>query len=1738
MRVAGLGDSNRSFAYLGQTNYPVTVIAYGDDELLLRIEYDPRRLEEATIARMLGHLRSLLMGLAQPGTRTLDAIPLLPAAEREALLRPRSRPVLRAESPVPLDGAATLHELFAAQAALHPDATALTCEGQALTYAALNERANRLARELQRRGAGPEVLVGLYLPRSADLVVGILAILKAGSGYLPVDLAYPGERIAFMLEDSQAPLLLSDREHVASLPATTAQVLCIEDILAAAPTADAGTDMQGVAGPDDLAYVIYTSGTTGKPKGTMITHRNVVRLFAATDPWFTFGTGDVWTLFHSCAFDFSVWEIWGALIYGGRLVVVPFLVSRSPDAFYELLSAERVTVLNQTPSAFRQLIQAEQEVGERPIALRYVIFGGEALEMQSLRPWFDRHGDSAPRLVNMYGITETTVHVTWRPLSAGDVEGGSVIGEPIPDLTLLILDPRGEPAPIGVPGEIHVGGPGLSRGYLRRPELTAAKFVEDRLTGQAGARLYRTGDLARYLPSGDVEYLGRIDDQVKIRGFRIELGEIESALARHPRIRETCVMARQDGLENKRLVAYLVCDPPAPEVGELREHLKRTLPDYMIPAAFVFLERLPLTAHGKIDRKALPAPVGMQRDPARDYMPPATPTEIRLAAIWERVLRLERVSAADNFFELGGDSILIIQVVSLARQQGLIISPRLVFANPTITALAAAAKQTDAAADSATHAAPQGPVPTTPVQQWFFEQNLENAAYYNQAFMFALAQPLDAAVLQRALSALANRHDALRLRFSADTAGVWHQTARPTGADTPALEFHDLRAVGDARLGARITALATDVQSRLDFISGPLWRVAQFDCGARGARLLIAVHHLIVDGVSWRILVEDLDALYRREAGAAPGTGVSLPATTSSFLAWAHHLHGEATATFRDERGYWQQLAATGTQPLPEDFNHGANTEASTADVTIALESPDTLALLQRAPAAYNTQINDLLLTALARAFSQWTGRDDLTLSLEGHGREDLFEGLDLSHSIGWFTSIFPVHLALAAGDDLGAQLCNIKEQLRRVPRRGIGFGICRYLLRDPALAGMADPQVVFNYLGQLDQIVAASTLFSIAGERTGPWHGPEQQRRHLLEIDAQVLHGRLEVNFRYSRNRHSAATVERLAQSFRGSLLAIVGHCTTAGVGHATPADFPASGLDQAGLNRVTQGDRGIEDIYPLAPMQSLFLTAASAGGQVIDQWICDFVGPLNTVALREAWNLVLQRHAALRTTFFADSPGGPVQRVHRAVTAPWTIEDTRAQPTATRQQQWLDALQQERSRLAALSTVPLSRFLLVRTEDARWKFAWTVPALLLDGWSWPLVFRDLSQAYAALRAGSTPGFAAPRPYRDYVQWMQKLDLRDAQAFWQQRLQGLTEPTPLAGGAEAAAASQRYAQLFASADPQRGTRVAEAARAAQVTVNTYVQAAWGLVLARLSGRQDVLFGASVAGRPTELNGIEGTVGVFTNNIPVRITLADDDTSRSLVTRGHQLLAQTAEHQLAPLERIQSWSAIPWHQRMFDSLLVVQNYQVDASARRLGADIAIDAFSGPIHSSFPLLVLVEPGTERFSSFIYDSRELAQSTVQTWLDDFCTALDALVGNPDIAITALLATLSAPARNAAPRKARTRALHIAAPQTALESQILKVWQETLGLESLSVEENLLDLGVQSLLVIRLHHRLRDVLQRDFSVVTMFQYPTIRALADHLTEPQKTRADDASLSDRAQRQRQAMSRMKSRPGSTQGR
>jgi amino acid adenylation domain-containing protein len=993
------------------------------------LEYNTDLFDPATMQRMAGHLRQLLAAIVADPHERVSTLPLLTASERQHLRLEDAAPLPR----FPVAG--TLCELFEQQVARTPDAPALTFEDRTLTYRQLNEQANQLGWRLRGLGVGPETLVGICLERSAELVIGLLGILKAGGAYVPIDPAYPKDRQAHMLADSNAPVLLTQELLLGQIPSCSATILCLDRDWSESARESVGNPPP-VALPSHPAYVIYTSGSTGKPKGVVVCHEQVVRLFTATQHWYGFGERDVWTLFHSCAFDFSVWELWGALLYGGRLVVVPYLVSRSPEAFVRLLARERVTVLNQTPSAFRQLIAAEA-VSPLPkdSPLRYVIFGGEALDPQSLGPWYQRHGDRQPVLVNMYGITETTVHVTYRPLGQADVQAshGSMIGEPIPDLELYVLDAHGQPVPLGVPGELHVGGAGLARGYLNQPELTAERFIAHPFTACSGARLYRTGDLARRTTSGDLEYVGRVDQQVKIRGFRIEIEEIESVLKQCPGIADALVIAIGELTADKRLVAYIrATGEPHVSVDGLRQHARTKLPEYMVPAAFVFLEAFALTPSGKIDRKALPAPGADRPELESTFLAPATAAEQVLADVWAEVLSLERVGVNDNFFSLGGDSILSIQVVAGAKQRGITISLADVFQHQTIRELVSSSVVCDAVPSAAPRSVveqvspfallseadirkrPAGiedayPLSRLQVGMLFHAQLNPGLAIYSNLSSIHVRVPFNESKLRQAIDRVAGRHPALRTAIDmtgySEPLQLVHRQVRVP------LVVEDVRCMAGQEQQRYLDAWIERERARdFDTSQAPLLRFHVHRRADDRLQLTWAEHHAILDGWSVATMLAEIVTTYLRLLGHSVPAEQAVPAAACrDFIA----LERE-TIESDERRRFWSERLAgavvtrlprwrRASDPAPHDcFRH-----------RIVHVPTDVSRKLQEVARTLRVPVKSVLLAAHLKVLAAWTGQREVVTGLISNGRP---ETADSDRVLGLFLNTVPLRESLEPG--------------------------------------------------------------------------------------------------------------------------------------------------------------------------------------------------------------------------------------------------------------------------------------------------------------------------------------------------------------------------------------------------------------------------------------------------------------------------------------------------------------------------------------------------------------------------------------------------------------------------------------------------------------------------------------------------------------------------------------------------
>ncbi|WP_431900907.1 amino acid adenylation domain-containing protein [Amycolatopsis thermoflava] len=1413
---------------------------FGPEDCL--ISYSADLFDESTVDSLARRLVRLLTALVAKPEQPVGLAEILGDDERAQLAAFNDTAEDRPQT--------TLTEMVEEQAARTPDAVAVEFHDRSLTYAELNTKANHLARRLVAAGVGPERTVGMHWERSLELVVGLLAVEKAGGAFVPLEPSWPDRRIAEVAASSRFTAILSGPEHDGPVRELGVPVVHVDL---------AGEDQENLGvrvPPEGLAYVIYTSGSTGTPKGAMIRHRAITHRLLWQREMLGFGPGDAALFKAPMGFDISINEVFLPLVTGGKLVIAEPRGERDIEYLLSLIERHRVT-FTYLPSSILDLLVGLDGFAERGRSLKHVWCGGEVLTPE-LFARFRTVSDAI--MYHGYGPAEATIgvsHVVYRDASA--VRKAVSIGHPNGNTRLYVLDRHLRQVPVGVPGELYAGGVYLGRGYINDPKRTADHFVADPF-GPPGSRLYRTGDLARWQPDGTLEFLGRADNQVKIRGMRVELEEIEAVLEQHEGVRRAVVLVRD---EPKRLVGYCL----GAEVDGLGDWLRTRLPEHMVPRRFVFLDEFPLMPSGKVNRKALPDP---GPEPTSGSRAAATEAERILCRVMAEVLRVPEVGAEDNFFGLGGDSILSIQFVSKVRAAGLRISPRQVFEHQTAAALARAV-DTDVVVSDEDRAQGVGEVPLTPVMRWWRETGDRTMA---QAALLRVPPADGPEIFAGVLQDVLDHHDLLRARLRGEVLDV-----RPPGAVTDILEH----VPGDTPVAEKYA----EAVGALDPEAGVLVRAVWFDHGSGPGRLLLVLHHLVVDGVSWRILAGDLAQAWEARSS---GHSAKLDPVPTSFRWWARHL---PTASAEQ----WKSLPRTGSADVRPARTAGRRELALGAE------------LVAEVPGKFRTGVPEVLLSALAHAFGE-----PRLVALEGHGREEhLVPGADLSRTVGWFTSVYPVELPAAATPP------EIQERLRAVPDNGIGFGILRWLHGE--LTDVPEPEIGFNYLGRFD---VSEGFWVPDAEKLPP---PEVQHRPL-EINVVTEDGPdgpvLTATWSWT-DRFAESEVDALVAKWQDALRDL------------TAAEEP-------------------EEVLPLSPLQEGMLFHAlydeSADDVYTVQFVLGLTGEVDAARLRRAAQGLLDRHPNLRAAFVHDDE--PKQVIRREAELPW------AELTLSHEE-FDEFLARDRAERFPLGEPPLLRMTLVKLGERDHRLVLSNHHILLDGWSLPLLVRDL----LALYAGAEP--PSPRPYRDYLTWLAGRD-RDASAeAWLAALDDVEEPTLLAPAASRV--PMRPGKLRLDLPAETTERLYAVAREHGLTVNTVVQGLWGLVLARLTGRDDVLFGATVSGRPADLSGVDGMVGLFINTVPVRVRLRG---SLLDVLRGVQdEQARLMDHQYLGLTDIQRAAG---HGDLFDTLVVFESYPIDSdavSASERAAGITIDRVEVEDSTHYPLTLAV--AAEERLSVVFEYR---------------------------------------------------------------------------------------------------------------------------------------------------------------------
>ncbi|MFE3261856.1 amino acid adenylation domain-containing protein [Nocardia sp. NPDC059229] len=1527
-----------------------------------------------------------------------------------------------------------LPDLLAEAVARQPFGEAVVFEGRSLGYAELDAASSRLARMLIERGAGPEVGVAVAIRRSLESVLALWAVAKTGAVFVPVDPSYPADRIEHMVADSGVALGLTLDAELEGLPpiAGLAGWISLDDPMVQAEiasyTAEPVTDMDRriPLRPEHPAYITYTSGSTGVPKGVVVTHAGLANYSQAQLDRYRLDSTSRTLHFASPSFDAAIMELLLAVGSAATMVVVRSGVFGGEE-LAEVIRTERVTHAFVTTAAVATMDPTGLD------SLEVLAAGGEAMPNDMVARWAIPLADGGTRSFhNVYGPTETTIVTAMsHPLVAGD---RLVIGGPIRGVRALVLDGRLRPVPDGVVGELYLDSVQLARGYHERPGLTAERFVANPY--QPGARLYRTGDMVRWCVDGEgspaLEYVGRNDFQVKIRGFRIELGEIDAALTSHDTVDFAVTLGHKTESGATMLASYVLpVSGRSIDLTELTEYLAERLPGYMVPAAITVLDKIPLTPVGKLDRRALPEPVLRQRE----YREPVSDLEAQLAEVFAEVLQVPRVGVDDSFFALGGDSIVSIQLVSRAKARGIVFSPRDVFERRTVAGLAEVARLGGVDHSMMLAELPGGGVgdiPLTPIMHAILSSG-SSYERFSQSIPVRLPDGITRDVLVGAISALFDHHDVLRSRLRGNAAEGFEYEALPQGAvDVDAL-VHRVELAGDVSDEelTRVGSIEFDAAlGRLDPANAAMVQFVWFAFAPEGSDearvrrdvLLIVAHHMVVDGVSWRILIPDLGLAWSQVAFEQP---IALPETGTSMRRWAHALVEESRNEARiAELPFWQRVTET-ADPLvgSRAFDPKVDTFSTLERIEVSVPASVTDAVLTAVPGLFRGGVNDGLLSALALAVARWRGQTaggSALIKLEGHGREEeIVAGADLSRTVGWFTAAFPVRLdlpgvdleeAFAGGNALGEVVKSVKEQLLALPDKGVGWGLLRYLNPETASQLRDVGQISFNYLGRMsagEVPEGMAELGWVPVEDLGRLDGDmdaDMPANASLDINAIVTDGedgpRLGAAFSFPRGLLEAERVQEFADLFVAALTALAEHAKRPDAGGFTPSDLALVKVTQSDIEVWEKAYPALSDVWPLSPLQSGLLFHAMLTQNTVDvytiQTVLDLSGVVDVDRLKVAAQAILDRYPSLRTAFVTDSEGQAHQVVLDRVEVPFQVVDLTDLPEAERNPRMREMIEADRAAHFDLSAAPLMRFNVFRISDDLVHLIITTHHILVDGWSMPLLMQDLLVLYAV--RGDQSVLPRVPSFRNYLAWLAGRNRDESLEAWKHALAGIDVPTQLAS-AIAGEEDYEIGRHTLEIDADRTRALTKRAGELNVTLNTLIQTSWAVLIGRLTGRSDVVFGATVSGRPGDLPGVESMVGLFINTVPVCIRVDDRLTIGGLLQRVQHDQADLLEHHHIGLTEIQQLAGAGAE---FDTMMAFESYPVDKDAIAEASSIDGMSVSGVginDNTHYPMSLVIMAGEAIEIGMRYLTSRFTAGDVAILAARFDRILEGLLGDSE-------------------------------------------------------------------------------------------------------------------------------------------
>jgi amino acid adenylation domain-containing protein/non-ribosomal peptide synthase protein (TIGR01720 family) len=1531
--------------------------------IFLTFEYNRNLFALDTMERIVANYEHILDQMVQDLDQNFHTMVLLSEKEEKLL-----HTWTKTEEPMHSDFQ-PLPEQILAQVQMVPDGLSVVEDHKTLSYLELEQQSTQLALFLRSIGVSKHDRVAICAHRCPELIIALLGVMKLGACYVPLDPTYPLERLAYMIEDSGASVLLTQNhltEWLDGLATTTF-------VLDKHPVSWDHMPTSAVFSPieeNQLAYMVYTSGSTGVPKGVCITHGGLHNLVRWHQQAYELTIEDRTTMIAGPAFDASVWEIWPTLAAGGTLVIPSEEKKSDPTELRDWLIRQGITISFIPTPLLAQLLSIPWSNGG---SLRYLLTGGDQLHVYPSQ-------DFPIPIINHYGPTENTVVAT-AGLVPTEGSWSPSIGKPISGVQVYVLDEQGMKVPIGVPGELCIAGNQLAARYHQQSEKTKDAFIQHPLYG----RLYKTGDRVRLMSDGNLHFQGRMDRQVSIRGYRVELGEIEATLIQLDNVREAVVMVRENNL-----VAYVVMEEDY-DASLLRDELLQKLPSFMIPRLFITLRSFPLTANGKLDRSNLPEPNWDQLVDEKNFVAPRTKLECQLTDIWRQLLHIDQISIHDNFFQLGGDSIISIQMVARAKSAGVAITAKQVFSHQTIGELATVAKVVEHTNHD--QGLIVGEVSLTPIQKWFFDQKMENIHHFNQAMLLTLSNPLCLSILTNALEKLMEHHDGFRLRF-VETERGWRQSYSTISNSVP-LQILDIGNMSDSEQAEAIKQVGQRAQISLHLQEGPLFRAIYFKHGfGKKDKLLMVVHHLIIDGVSWRILLEDLSQAYQQ---LATGKDPILPAKTTSYQAWSNVLlKSSQTEDWSNEMEFWKKQQASPDELPPIFDTSSKNLEQDAKHISFKLPVQDTKLLLTQSYQAYRARVTELLLAALVRSYHAWSGNDAVTIDLEGHGREESFGvGTDLSRTVGWFTSIYPVRFEMN-GEDWDFLVPKVQDLLSHVPKQGISYGLLKHMNK---LESTVSSPISFNYLGQF-QDDPTSIWDSSTSEGIGRLVDPTMCRPYALDIWSVIQDQQLEVKFIYDPIQFSKVQITSWITLYQQQLNLLIQHCAKK---EPQPmlADFPLAKLSKEELLHVPSLLE-VKNIYPLSPLQEgmLFhsLYEANEPAYVI-QMTMNLIGQLDVRLFTEAWNQLVERHPQLSISLWWKGVKIPHQIAWKQIDIPIHQENWTRFNQKDQDQLLANYLAEDSKKAFDLDKPPLMRLGLFSIKDNEHQVVWSYHHAILDGWSMPIVLEEFLQIYQSLLDERSVQLPNTSSYDVYFQWLNEQDEELAKSYWSHQL---ADAKPAEIAILSPSDKPTHEEWITYLSEEVTEDIKRFAKRQKVTMNTVIQAVWGIFLSAYSGQSDLIYGTTVSGRPGSLNGVEQIVGPFINTIPVRIDLSKDMQMEQYLTSLQQQLKDTEEYAYVSLTKIADWAGVAKEKPLFHYLLVMENYQM----RDLkNAALQISHLKGLEKSHYPLVLVVAPGETLFFKWMYDTSKFDEVLISRFMRLFTQLLKQFIQSTDICVSHL-------------------------------------------------------------------------------------------------------------------------------------